>query len=115
METAEDTSANAEPVCGDTAEPAIDATRVRAYCETMKNITVSVDEDTYRMARTRAASEDTSVSAVVRSFLADYAAAAESERERLKRLEYAARAQITAFSAADRLDRDAVHRRRDEP
>ena len=81
----------------------------------MKNITVSVDDDTYRLARTRAASEDTSVSAVVRGFLADYACAAESERERLKRLELAARAQITAFSAADRLDRDAVHRRGGEP
>ncbi|ALK08205.1 hypothetical protein BVIR_407 [Blastochloris viridis] len=102
-------------MCGDTAERSIDANRVEGYCENMRNITVSVDDDTYRMARTRAASQDTSLSAVVRMFLADYATAADSERERLKRLELAARAQITAFRAADRLDRDAVHCRNDEP
>ena len=35
----------------------------------MKNITVSVDEDTYRQSRIRAAELDTSVSALVRGFL----------------------------------------------
>ena len=35
----------------------------------MKNITVSVDEGTYRFARIRAAEMDTSVSALVRSYL----------------------------------------------
>ncbi len=35
----------------------------------MKNITVSVDEGTYRRARIRAAELDTSVSALVRSYL----------------------------------------------
>ena len=35
----------------------------------MKNITVSVDEETHRMARIRAAELDTSVSALVREFL----------------------------------------------
>ena len=35
----------------------------------MKNITVSVDEDTHRLARIRAAELDTSVSALVRQFL----------------------------------------------
>ena len=35
----------------------------------MKNITVSVDEDTHRQARIRAAELDTSVSALVRQFL----------------------------------------------
>lgn len=35
----------------------------------MKNITVSVDEGTYRLARVRAAELDTSVSALVRSYL----------------------------------------------
>ena len=40
-------------------------------CETvtMKNITVSVDEGTYRRARIRAAELDTSVSALVRNYL----------------------------------------------
>ena len=35
----------------------------------MKNITVSVDEDTHRLARIRAAELDTSVSALVRGYL----------------------------------------------
>ncbi len=40
-------------------------------CEAVpvKNITVSVDEETYRLARIRAAELDTSVSALVRRFL----------------------------------------------
>ena len=41
------------------------------FCEgnPMKNITVSVDEETHRMARIRAAELETSVSALVREFL----------------------------------------------
>lgn len=35
----------------------------------MRNITVSVDEDTYRQSRIRAAELDTSVSALVRGFV----------------------------------------------
>ncbi len=37
----------------------------------MKNITVSVDDETYRRARIVAASRGTSVSAIVREFLLD--------------------------------------------
>ena len=42
-----------------------------SFCEgkPMKNITVSVDEETHRMTRIRAAELDTSVSALVREFL----------------------------------------------
>ncbi len=35
----------------------------------MRNITVSVDEETHRLARIRAAEMDTSVSALVREYL----------------------------------------------
>jgi hypothetical protein len=42
-------------------------------CETMKNITVSLDEDTYRRARMAAAQRDTSVSALVKRFLVELA------------------------------------------
>ena len=35
----------------------------------MRNITVSIDEETYRLARIRAAELDTSVSALVRDYL----------------------------------------------
>ena len=38
-------------------------------CEDMKNITVSLDEETYGRARIKAAERDTSVSALVRGFL----------------------------------------------
>jgi plasmid stability protein len=77
----------------------------------MKNITVSLDDDTYRRARIKAAELDTSVSALVRSFLTDLATG-ESETERLKRRERELRAQITRFSAGNRLSRDQVHDRR---
>jgi plasmid stability protein len=76
----------------------------------VKNITVSLDDETYRRARVKAAEQDTSVSALVRSFLTDLAAG-ESENERLKRQERVLRERITAFRAGDRLSRDAVHRR----
>ncbi|KAF2991655.1 hypothetical protein OGR47_08915 [Methylocystis sp. MJC1] len=77
----------------------------------MKNITVTVDDDTYRRARVKAAAEDTSISAVVRRFLIDFAAS-ETEFERLKREEQELRAQISTFRAADRLSRDDIHARR---
>jgi hypothetical protein len=76
----------------------------------MKNITVTVDDETYRRARIKAAEQDTSVSALVKRFLTDLAED-ESTAERLKRQERALRASITAFRAADRLSRDDVHAR----
>lgn len=77
----------------------------------MKNITVSLDEETYRRARVVAAERDTSVSALVRQFLIELARG-ESEAERLKAEEQRLRAQVTGFRAADRLTRDEVHRRK---
>ena len=76
----------------------------------MKNLTVSLDEDTYRRARIAAAQRDTSVSALVKQFLLDLASG-ESETERLKRQERELRERITDFDASDRLSRDDVHRR----
>jgi hypothetical protein len=77
----------------------------------MKNITVSVDEETYRRARVKAAEQDTSVSAMVRDYLREVTKV-ESEFERLKRQEAEARAQIKNFRASDRLSRDELHERR---
>ena len=77
----------------------------------MKNITVSLDDETYRRARMKAAALDTSVSALVRRFLADLAAG-ESEIERLKRQERELRARVTKFRATDRLTREQIHDRR---
>lgn len=77
----------------------------------MKNITVTVDDETYRRARIKAAERDTSVSALVKRFLAEYAGEEESEFERLARQEREARAEIRSFRAADRLPRDKLYER----
>lgn len=76
----------------------------------MRNITVSLDDDTYRRARIRAAQLDTSVSALVRQFLIEIASG-ETETARLKREERALRETIRSFCAGDRLTRDEVHDR----
>ena len=84
---------------------------VRAHnCEFMRNITVSLDDETYRRARMVAAERDTSVSALVKRFLIDLASE-ETETERLKRQERELREHITDFDASARLSRDDVHRR----
>jgi phage shock protein A len=57
-----------------------------------------------------AAQRDTSVSALVRSFLVELASG-ESNTERLKREERALRERITEFRASDRLSRDDIHGR----
>jgi plasmid stability protein len=80
------------------------------YTVTVRNITVTVDDDIYRRARIKAAEQDTSVSALVREFLIDFARG-ESETERLKREEQSLRAQIRRFDASDRLTRDEIHAR----
>jgi plasmid stability protein len=76
----------------------------------MKNITVSVDDETYRRARIRAAEKDTSVSALVKQFLNDIAKD-ETQNERLKREEKALRAGIRNFRADGNISRDKLHRR----
>ncbi len=93
----------------------------------MRNITVSVDDDTYRQSRIRAAELDTSVSALVRDFLerlvrdgSDESGArgpdAETEGERRGRLLDEIFEDICAtrsgFRAADNLSREALHDRR---
>jgi uncharacterized protein YdaU (DUF1376 family) len=82
----------------------------KRYGVSVRNITVTLDEDTYRRARMAAAERDTSVSALVKHFLQQLGSK-ETEIERLKREERALRERITAFRAADRLSRDDVHRR----
>jgi hypothetical protein len=76
----------------------------------MKNITVSVDDDTYRRARIKAAERDTSVSALVKQYLAALARD-DDTFERLVREEKELRARIKDFSASDRLPRDELYRR----
>lgn len=76
----------------------------------MKNVTVSLDDDTYRRARMIAAERETSSSALVKRCLTELGSG-ESEAERLKKEERALREKITEFRASDRLARDDLHRR----
>jgi hypothetical protein len=69
-----------------------------------------VDDETYRRARIKAAERDTSVSALVKRFLVEWAAG-ESDVERLKREERRLRARIETFAAGDRLSREKLHER----
>ncbi len=80
------------------------------YCENVKNITVSLDEDTYRRARMIAAERDTSVSALVKEFLSNLGSG-ESQVERLKREERDLRERITTFRASNRQPREELHDR----
>lgn len=77
----------------------------------MKNITVSIEDELHRRARVRAAELDTSLSAVVREFLIEFAGG-ETDFERRKRLQDETLASIKAFRAGKRLTREQVHDRR---
>lgn len=76
----------------------------------MRNITVSIDEATYRRARLKAVELDTSVSRLVRDYLAGLAGE-ESEFERLERVERELREAIVSFDGSQRLARDELHAR----
>lgn len=76
----------------------------------MRNITVSVDDETYRRARIKAAELDTSVSALVRGYLQELAAE-ESEFESLAAQERELRDEVADFRGGDRLSRAEIHER----
>ncbi len=76
----------------------------------MKNITVSVPEETYRQARIKAAERDTSVSALVRNFLTELAES-ETDFARRARLQAETIASIRKFRAGSRLTREQAHQR----
>lgn len=100
-------------------EPAVVYSVQHRNCENvrMKNITVSIDEETYRRARIKAAEEGTSVSALVRSFLhsLNQGQDALSRFERLRRLQEKTLADIRSrgggLSSADNVSRDSLHER----
>lgn len=80
----------------------------------MKNVTVSLDDATYRVARVKAAEAGRSLSSLVREYLTELGSG-ESEFERLHREELELRKKLIlepgGFSASDRLGRDEVHDR----
>jgi hypothetical protein len=90
---------------------ALESVFFRNYCDNMKNIIVTVDDEIYWKARIKAAERDTSVSALVKRFLAELTAV-ESDSERLKREERTLRERIGSFRAAVGVSREDVHERR---
>lgn len=76
----------------------------------MKNITLSVDEETYRLARIAAAERNTSVSALVRNYLRGFAQPAPGEPDPAQAL-FSALDRAQGYRAADRLTRDQAHER----
>ena len=83
---------------------------VEDYCETMKNVTVSLDEETWRNARVKAAEQGRSLSALVRDFLRDLGST-QSEFDRLHAQEIELRKKIKGFSGRNLLSRDELHER----
>ena len=92
----------------------------------MKNITVSVDEETHRLARMRAAELDTSVSALVRNYLRTLAVDQAKDpmaMEQAHKNEFELRRQLmgeviediratrSGFRAADNLPREQLYDR----
>lgn len=76
----------------------------------MKNVTVSIPDDVYRLARVRAAESDSSVSALVAAHLRSLGDR-DAEFERLEAQQRAIQQRITRFRAGDRLSRDELHER----
>ena len=83
----------------------------------MKNITVSIDDETYRLSRVKAAEAGTSVSALVRAYLVALVQGQvpKAELDCLHRLQdetlEAIRTRGGGLRAADNLSRDALHER----
>lgn len=76
----------------------------------MKNITVAVPDEVYRLARIKAAEAGTSVSSLVAGYLRSLTED-DSEFDRLAAQQRRITSQIRRFSATDRLDRSEVHDR----
>ena len=76
----------------------------------MKNITLSVDEDTYRFARIAAAERSTTVSAMVRDYLRTFGRTGEGDADPAAAL-FAVLDRAQGFRAADRMTREEAHDR----
>jgi hypothetical protein len=79
-------------------------------CQAMKNITVAVDDETYRLARIAAAERNTSVSALVRDYLKTLVHRSGDDADAAKAL-FSALDRAKSFRAAGRLTREEVHAR----
>ncbi len=75
----------------------------------MKNLTVTLDEETYRRARIMAAEQGTSVSRLVRDLLTR--AWRQPSRAEAIRQAFAAMDAVESFTAGNRLGRQELHAR----
>jgi predicted CopG family antitoxin len=81
----------------------------------MKNITISMDDELYRLARIKAAEQSTSISALCKAFIIRLTGSevAESEFQRLQREEQELRAELRArrisLNPIHNLSRDELH------
>lgn len=76
----------------------------------MANITVTVPDEVYRLARIRAAERGSSVSALVSEYLGSLSER-EAEFERLEAQQRRIQEEIHRFSARGRLSREEAHER----
>ena len=77
----------------------------------MKNITLSVDDDTYRLARIKAAEREQSVSAMVRDLIRGLAAKPADDLAAKNARLLAIFNKSRNFSASDRLTREEMYAR----
>ena len=77
----------------------------------MKNITLSVDDETYRLARIKAAEREQSVSAMVRDLIRGLAAKPADDLAAKNARLLAAFAASKSFSVSDRLTREEIYDR----
>lgn len=80
----------------------------------MKNITIALDDETYRKARIVAAQRDSSVSALVKKFLLSLTAETVVPRDLKQEQETLLDSlwqRHPGFTAAENLSRDALHER----
>ena len=80
------------------------------YCENVKNVTLALPDEVYRLARIRAADSGTSVSALVAEYLRSLASQS-AEFDRLAQLQRDVMTEIIDFRADGRLNREEVHDR----
>ena len=77
----------------------------------MKNVTLSLDDQTYRRARITAAERNQSVSALVRGYLQSLQPAADDAGDRAASL-FVQMDRARGFRAANRLTREAANERK---
>jgi hypothetical protein len=79
------------------------------FCVFVKNLTVTIDEETYRLAHIAAAEQGVSVSGLVRDLLAGLRP--RDTRAEAVRNAFAAMDAVKKFAAGNRLSREALHER----